>query len=45
MVEEAILATFGRSHTLVEEPLPAEVLSRAAELQAQHEVGIPEGLS
>jgi octanoyl-[GcvH]:protein N-octanoyltransferase len=37
-VEDAILSSFGESHGLFEEPLSAEVVERALELQAVHEV-------
>jgi hypothetical protein len=40
-VEEAILGRFGESHDPLEESLPAEVMERALELRAVHEVETP----
>lgn len=40
-VVEAILGRFGESHDPLEEGLPAEVMERALELQAVHEVETP----
>jgi hypothetical protein len=37
-VEEAILSRFRESYDLVEDSLPAEIMTRARELQPMHEV-------
>jgi hypothetical protein len=37
--ERAILHRFGESYELVERPLPLEIVARARDLQAAHEIG------